>query len=201
MITEELIKEMFPNCADRARLVDGLNRILPDYGFTTRIRVAAFLAQTGHETMGYYKFRENMNYSAEGLCKVFPGKFPTLAKAKPYARQPERIANCVYAGKNGNGDESSGDGWRFRGAGCLHLTGRYNFNEFAKYINKSLDSTIEYIDTLDGAIESACFFWVHNDLNRFADREQFISLTKAINGGTNGLEERTKLYKIALDLL
>lgn len=200
-ISVDVIKTLFPTNKNVEQLTVSFNKILPMYGIDTKLRVAAFLAQCGHESQYFTRFNENLNYSAESLCKTYKKVFTTLDQAKPYHRNPEKIANKVYANKNGNGPESSGDGWKFRGRGCIQLTGKYNYTEFSKHIKKTLDETVLYCETIDGAVESACFFWQENELNRFADKSSFISLTREINGGLNGIEDRTEIYNHALELL
>lgn len=118
-----------------------------------------------------------------------------------YERQPEKIANKVYASRMGNGPESSGDGWKYRGRGAIQITGKNTYSEFAATINKTLDETIEYVETLDGAIESACWFWQKNGLNAICDKDDIVAMTKRINGGTIGLEHRTSSYKNAKKVL
>lgn len=201
LISLQTIKTLFPSNKQPEKLTEALNAILPKYQINTKLRLAAFLSQCGHESQNFTRFIENLNYSAAGLCKVFGKRFSSLDEALPYNRNPEKIANKVYSNLNGNGNEQSGDGWKFRGRGCIQLTGRYNYTEFSKSIKKSIDETVAYCETLEGAIESACYFWTDNDLNRFADKGAIISLTKAINGGLHGIEERTILYNKALKLI
>lgn len=164
-------------------------------------RIAAFIAQTAHESGGYTLTVENLNYSAKGLLTVFKKYFPTEDLAKQYERQPEKIANYVYANRMGNGDEASGDGWHFRGRGLIQLTGRNNYQAFATALGISIDDTVEYMGTPDGATASAGWFWDTNKLNRYCDDRDFVGLTKRINGGTNGLAERQHLYDVALTVL
>jgi len=159
------------------------------------------LAQCGHESAGFTVLAENLNYSAEGLSKVFPKRFPTAAAAQPYHRQPEKIANKIYCDRMGNGSEASGDGYKYRGSGFIQLTGKDNYSSFAKFINKPLDETVDYCKTLEGALESACWFWHVNRINVFADSGDIVAMTKKINGGVLGLDERKKHYNEALKLL
>jgi len=173
-----------------AELFETFNTVLPKYNITTVERVAAFLAQCGHESADFTVLKENLNYSAEGLSKVFPKRFPTAAAAQPYHRQPEKIANRIYADRMGNGPEASGEGFKFRGRGAIQLTGKENYSKFAASVGKTLDEAVAYCETLDGAIESACWFWSTNKLNDIADKNDIVTLTKRINGGTIGLEDR-----------
>jgi putative chitinase len=173
-----------------AELFETFNTVLPKYNITTVERVAAFLAQCGHESADFTVLKENLNYSAEGLSKVFPKRFPTVAAAQPYNRNPEKIANKIYADRMGNGPEASGEGFKFRGRGAIQLTGKENYTKFAASVGKTLDEAVAYCETLDGAIESACWFWSTNKLNDIADKNDIVTLTKRINGGTIGLEDR-----------
>lgn len=201
LITTEQLQKLFPknkNCAD---LCSALNVILPQYDITSKKRIAAFLAQCGHESAGFTVLAENLNYSADGLCKVFPKRFPTAAAAQPYHRQPEKIANKIYCDRMGNGSESSGDGYKFRGRGAIQLTGKDNYSNFAKSINKTLDQTVAYCETLEGAICSAAWFWSKNKINECADCGDIVAMTKKINGGTIGLDDRKKHYNEALHIL
>jgi putative chitinase len=165
----------------------------------TPIRAAHFFAQTSHETGGFKAFSENLNYSAQGLQGIFGKYFPgTLEES--YARQPEKIANRVYASRMGNGDEASGDGWKFRGRGALQLTGKANYEAFAKYLGNN--EVLENPDLVATkySFESAMFFFERNKLWAICDKgindAAILELTKRINGGTHGLEDRkAKTYK------
>ena len=173
--------------------------LLEEYEINTPKRISAFLAQTSHESGGYVFLTENLNYSAEGLVRIFNKYFPDLATAKPYARNPEKIANKVYANRMGNGDEASGDGFKFRGRGILQLTGKNNYFWFASSLEITPEEAAEYLQTFEGAAQSACWYWSENKLNRFVDANDFKALTKAINGGYIGLEDREHHYEIALN--
>ena len=165
------------------------------------VRAAHFFAQTAHETGGFKAFSENLNYSADGLNKIFPKYFKNAGRdANAYARNPEKIANIVYASRMGNGDEASGDGWKYRGRGALQLTGKSNYEAFAKYLNNN--EVLENPDLVATkyAFESAMFFFERNKLWSICDQgindAAILALTKRINGGTHGLEDRkTKTYK------
>lgn len=165
----------------------------------TPIRAAHFFAQTSHETGGYKLFTENLNYSATGLQGIFGKYFPGNLE-ESYARQPEKIASRVYASRMGNGDESSKDGWKFRGRGALQLTGKANYEAFAKYLNKPEIMVNPDLVATTYSFESAMFFFDKNKLWSICDQgitdAAILSLTKRINGGTNGLDDRnTKTYK------
>ena len=163
------------------------------------IRAAHFFAQTSHETGGFKAFSENLNYSAQGLQGIFGKYFPGTIE-ESYARQPEKIANRVYADRMGNGNEASGDGWKFRGRGALQLTGKANYEAFAKYLgNNEVMENPDLVAT-KYSFESAMFFFERNKLWAICDQgindAAILALTKRINGGTHGLEDRkAKTYK------
>lgn len=180
---------------------EALQQLLPDYDINTPLRVAHFLAQTAHESGNYVFVQENLNYRAASLRKVFPKYFPTDELAAQYANKPQMIANRVYANRMGNGDEASGDGWRYRGRGLIQLTGRDNYTFFAGSLGIPIEEAADYMSTFEGAAQSACFFWEQNNLNRFADANDVRGLTRAINGGFIGLEDRIKHTNHALHVL
>jgi putative chitinase len=180
---------------------NALEMILPDYDIDTIPRVAAFLAQTAHESGNYRFLKENLNYRATSLRKVFPKYFPTDALAAKYAHNQAAIANRVYGNRMGNGPESSGDGFRYCGRGLIQLTGKSNYIKFAESIETPVEEIPEYLSTFEGAIQSACWYWEENNLNRWADQGDILTLTKRINGGTIGLEDRKKHYAHALKVL
>jgi len=180
---------------------EALCQILPDYDINTVPRVAAFLAQTAHESGGYRAIKENLNYKAESLVKVWPRYFPDMATAKAYEKQQERIANRAYANRMGNGDEASGDGWKFCGRGLIQLTGKNNYTLYAESLEISLDEASEHLTTFEGCVQSAAWFWESNNLNVEADAGDIKKMTKKINGGFIGLEDRIKHYNHALHVL
>ena len=165
----------------------------------TPVRAAHFFAQTSHETGGFKAFSENLNYSAQGLQGIFGKYFPgTLEES--YARQPEKIANRVYASRMGNGNEASGDGWKFRGRGALQLTGKANYEAFAKYLGTNEVMENPDLVATKYSFDSAMFFFEKNKLWTICDKgindAAILELTKRINGGTHGLEDRkVKTYK------
>lgn len=168
------------------------------YKLTTE-RAAHFFAQLSHETAEFKLFSENLNYSADGLRKIFPKYFPTSILANAYARKPEKIANRAYANRMGNGDEASGDGYKFRGRGAIQLTGKANYQNFANHIKNQEIMTNPDLVTSDYAFESAIFFFDRNKLWDICDKgvtdAMILSLTKRINGGTTGLSHRSELTK------
>ena len=181
---------------------DAMLEMFPKYEITTTHRVAGFLAQTAHESANYKTITENLNYSSKALNAIF-GKYFKRAgvDAQKYHRQPEKIANRIYAGRMDNGDTASGDGWTFRGGGILQLTGRYNYTEFGKTVGMSAEEATDYVRTPKGAIESACWFWKTNNINKYCDADDIVRMTKRINGGTIGLADRKKHYAHALEIL
>ena len=181
-------------------IVNALNNYLPAHNIDTKLRISAFLAQAGHESMGFTRTTENLNYSAQGLLATFP-KYFTSAQATAYARQPKRIGSRVYANRLGNGDEASGDGYAYRGRGYIQVTGKSNYQACGDAIDVDLIETPEYLETVDGACQSAVWFWSTHNLNSYADSQDFNGLTKRINGGLNGLSDRQRIYKAAIAVL
>jgi putative chitinase len=179
-----------------------LNEILPDYEIDTVQRVGCFLGQTAHESGNYRAIRENLNYKAEGLIHIFGSHFPGgLAEAKQYEHNQERIANRIYENRMGNGPESSGDGFKFRGRGLIQLTGRENYQFFADSIGEDIESIPAFLETFEGAVQSACYFWESAKLNALADKGDIKRMTKVINGGYLGLAERTAHIQHAIEVL
>ena len=180
---------------------EAMCEILPLWSVDTVERVAGFIAQCGHESVGFRVLSENLNYSAKALNTIFPKYFRRAGRdANDYHRKPEKIANVIYANRMDNGDSDSGDGWRFRGGGILQLTGRYNYTEFGKAVDKTPEEAVEYVRTKKGALDSACWFWDTNNINKYCDNQDIVGMTKRINGGTIGLEDRKKHYLHALDV-
>ena len=160
-------------------------------------RAAHFFAQTAHETGEYKLFSENLNYSKDGLLKTFSKYFGAGVLVESYAKNPEKIANRVYGNRMGNGDETSGDGWKYRGRGALQLTGKANYQKFADYLKKPEIMTNPDLVATEYAFESAMFFFDNNKLWTIADKgvndETILTMTKRINGGTLGLDHRKAL--------
>lgn len=203
-LTRDQLNQLLPRNPYIDQWLQALNQLLPDYGIDTPERIAAFIAQCAHESGNFMVLQENLNYRAATLRKIFPKYFPTDAMAQQYANLPnkqEAIANLVYASRMGNGPPESGDGYRFRGRGLIQLTGRDNYTFFAGSLGISVEEASEYLETFEGAVQSACWFWETNNLNQWADRGDILTLTKRINGGTIGLEDRIKHYKHALHVL
>lgn len=172
-----------------------------EFTIDTPERLAAFLAQTCYESNNFNSIVENLNYSANGLVKVFPKYFPTIEKAMVYERQPEKIANYVYANRMGNGSEHTGDGWRYKGRGLIQLTGKTNYMNCGNSLGVALIDMPNYLESPIGAARSAGWYWNLRNLNALADVRNFNEITKKINGGYHGLSERTALYDNALNVL
>jgi putative chitinase len=203
-------KEHLAEIIDDKKRLDGwyeaLAEKLPEYGITTERRVAHFLSQCAHESAGFLRLEENLNYSAKALRAVFGRYFGDSPKrdADEYHRQPEKIANYVYMDeyrKYKMGNVQEGDGWLFRGRGLKQLTGRNNYEAFGKSVGMTAEEAADYVATEKGAVESACWYWDSRSLNDIADTDDVTKMTKKINGGTIGLEDRQKRYKHAMEVL
>lgn len=189
LISKERFNKVFPNAV--SGMYDAIDKQIAVAGCITKPQQAMFLAQYGHETQGYTRLSENLNYSANGLVNVFRKYFPTLLLAKQYERKPQAIANKVYANRMGNGSEASGDGWKYRGRGLPHLTGKDNYGKFQAWLGKTVDPE-ELSTDLNLAIKAGVWYWLANGLANLGSVEK---VTVRINGGTNGLEDRCKLYR------
>lgn len=201
-LTKEKIAHLLHGNPDADAWAEAAIEILPKYAIDTPNRVAGFFAQCSHESASFKVLEENLHYRAETLDKVFPKYFKNAGRdANAYAKQPEKIANVVYASRMGNGDTASGDGYRFRGRGVIQLTGRDNYTAFGKSIGMTAEQVIDYVTTKKGALESACWYWQSRNINDACDANDIVKMTKLINGGTIGLDDRTKHYKEALAIL
>ena len=198
-ITQQQLGACIGNNPYLEQWTDALNKILPEYGIDTPQRVAAFVAQSAHESGNFTALHENLNYKAESLCKVWP-KYFNAGNANDYAHNPEKIANRAYGGRMGNGDEASGDGFRYCGRGLIQLTGKANYQAFADSIETPVEQIPEFLQTCAGAVQSACWFWESNSLNQYADSGDIVTMTKRINGGTIGLADRQAHYNHALQI-
>jgi putative chitinase len=172
--------------------------VMSTFKIDTALRLSHFLAQCGHESAGFKAIQENLNYGAKGLLGIFKKYFPTEAKALQYERKPEKIANLVYGSRMGNGDEVSGDGYKFRGRGYIQLTGKNNYVAFGKAINEDIAANPDLVATKYPLL-SAAWFWSSNSLNALADKgaddASVTAITKRVNGGTIGLPDRIKHFK------
>ncbi|HBP6650963.1 TPA: glycoside hydrolase family 19 protein [Pseudomonas aeruginosa] len=207
LITEQQLLQIFPNAGPQAGVfVGALHRGMTRFGITSPVRAAAFLAQIGHESAQLTRLVENLNYSARGLAATWPSRYlgadgQPNALAQRLARNPEAIANNTYANRNGNGDESSGDGWRFRGRGLLQITGRKNYRAAGAGLGLPLEAEPELLEQPEHAVRSSAWWWSANGLNGLADRGDFAAITRRINGGMNGQVERLELWERAKAVL
>jgi len=197
MVTNEQLKQLHIG----VQWLDALNATFERFDITNPLRKAAFIAQCGHECGNFKILEENLNYKAEALMRLWPKRFPSLEFAKQYERNPKKIANMVYANRMGNRDEASGDGYRFRGRGCIQLTGHANYFHAGKALGEDFVMKPELVATPMYAALSAGFFWNTQKLNVFADNRDIKMMTKKINGGFIGLADREKHYNEALAVL
>ena len=181
--------------------VDALNETFQRFNILTPIQQASFIGQCGHECGNFRILEENLNYRAETLMKLWKSRFPTIEIANEYARNPKKIANKVYASRMGNRDESSGDGYRFRGRGCIQLTGHANYFHAGQACGEDFVMQPDLVATPRYAAMTAGWFWDTHKLNQYADRQDFLMMTKKINGGTIGLDDRIRHINHALDIL
>jgi putative chitinase len=208
-ITPEQIKAILPQCKNPKDLTAALNSVLTKYDINSTNRIAGFLSQCGHESGQFNILKENLNYSAEGLMQHFKKYFPDQATANAYARNQEKIANKVYGNRMGNGDEASGDGFRYRGRGFIQLTGKENYTAFSKACGRPLEDVPAYLETMEGAVESACWYWKNVNCNKFADADDIDGLSDIVNKGRKtvavgdaiGFEDRKKIYLTAKKVL
>jgi len=201
MITESQLAQLIPSNEYVSDWCEQLNKFLPTYSIDTNKRCAAFISQCAHESKEFEWLHENLNYRATSLLSEWPTHFANITIANRYAHNSKMIANRVYANRLGNGDEASGDGWAFCGRGLIQLTGREIYQKFADESGKDITELAEYLQTFEGAVLGACFFWQLKKLNTYADEENILEVTKKINGGTNGLEDRTNRYRHCLLVL
>ncbi len=206
-LTKEMLSAMIGNNPKSDDWFDALAEIMPKYEIDTPNRIAGFIAQCAHESNNFKSLEENLNYSEKALNAVF-GRYFGKGKrdASEYARKPEKIANYVYQDefrtkRGAMGNTTDGDGWRFRGRGLKQLTGRNNYTAFGKTVDLTAEEAADYVATEKGAVESACWFWNNAKLNKIADAGDIVKMTKKINGGTIGLEDRTKRWEKALAIL
>lgn len=199
--TRTILSKLGVSTSNASKYAAVLDAAMAEFNINTKTRKAMFIAQLMHESGRLSTIVENLNYRADRLLVVFPKYFKTQAEANAYAKQPAKIANRVYANRMGNGNEASGDGYRFRGRGAIQLTGKDNYTRCGTALNKDLVSNPDYLETPEGAVRSAAWFWASNGLNKLADSNDFVAVTKRINGGTNGLADRKSYYAKALALM
>jgi putative chitinase len=199
LIDTSTLKAILPNCKNPAGWAQALSEVLPNHDITSRLALASFIAQCAVESAQFNVLEENLNYSAEGLMRTWPTRFGSKEMADRYARNPRLIANKVYSNRMGNGPEDSGEGWKYRGRGLIQVTGKNNYTSCSKFMfgDQRLVDTPELLIATDrNALESACWFWVSNDLNRHSG--DVGRTTRIVNGGTHGIDERRRIYNIAL---
>lgn len=195
MLTADILRAALPAArpTDIAKFATPLAEACAEWGIDTPLRLAAFLAQIAHESGQLRALVENLNYSAEALLRVFPRHFEAR-QAATYARHPDRIASRVYANRMGNGDEASGDGWRYRGRGLIQVTGKANYAACGPALGLDLIAQPELLEQPGPAARSAGWFWHWNGLNRPADARDIETITRRINGGLTGLDDRKACY-------
>lgn len=202
-ITVEQFKALFPAASTAA--LEPLNRAMARFRITSKVRKAAFLAQIGHESAGLTVFEENLNYTAQGLAKTWPKRFAENGKPNALAnaleRKPAAIASVVYANRMGNGGEATGDGWKYRGRGPIQVTGKDGYAAAGSALGVNLQATPELLTDPEYGCLAAARFWDATGCNELADTGQFTAITKKINGGTNGLEDRLARWAKAKDVL
>jgi putative chitinase len=201
MNTEQLAKILKMKPAKAGEWIDAINATFEKFDISTPERQACFLGQCAHESGGFTALSENLNYSAASLCRVWPKRFPTVTDGQNYERNPQKIANKVYADRMGNGDEESGEGFAYRGRGLIQLTGKSNYEACGEAIGVELVSNPDLVSTPEYAALTAGWFWDKNKLNNYADKNDMEGLTKKINGGTHGIEDRVARTQLALDIL
>ena len=184
-----------------AKWLKPLEDTFAKYDISTPLRQAAFIGQCAHESANFKTLEENLNYKPESLMKVWPSRFPDLPTAMKYAHNPEAIANKVYGGRMGNGVEETGDGWKYHGRGLIQLTGKENYDNCGKAISLDLINQPGLLAQPDGAVMSAGWFWNKKGLNALADSGDFETMTKRINGGLIGLDDRKAKIAKALQVL
>jgi putative chitinase len=181
--------------------LEPLLKTFEKYEINTPRRQAAFIGQCGHESASFKVLQENLNYSAKGLMTTWPSRFPTLEEAQKIERNPEKIANKVYGGRADLGNAEEGDGWRFAGKGLIQLTGRNNYKTCGDALGVDLVANPELLIEPEYAALSAGWFWNKRGLNALADNEDWTTITKRINGGTHGLQDRIDRTHKAMDIL
>jgi putative chitinase len=201
MIDRHILTALGVSATDADKYLPFLNMTMLKREINTPVRQAMFLSQLAHESGNFRFVVENLNYSADALRRVFGKYFPTEALANEYARQPERIANRVYASRMGNGDEASGDGWKYRGRGLIQLTGKNNYASFSMQSDNNALVEPELVAQPELAVDSAGWFWTTNRLNQLSDTGDVKAVTRRINGGFNGLADREAKYNKLIVML
>jgi len=204
LLTAVQLQEVMPQAREEniEKYLQPLNELMSEYDINTPMRQAQFLAQIAHESGSFKYCVENLNYSAKALRAVFGKYFKDDSSAEQHARKPEAIANIVYANRMGNGNTDSGDGWKFRGRGLIQLTGRDNYEQCGQGINQGLVENPDHLsEHASAAVAAACWYWNSRKLNQDADQDDVKAITKKINGGYNGLEDRIEFLERAKKVL
>jgi putative chitinase len=181
--------------------LEPLNAAMLRFDINTPQRIAAFVGQCAHESASFARLTENLNYAAGALVRIWPRHFPSPEVADAYHRQPEKIANRAYANRMGNGPEASGDGWKYRGRGLIQLTGKDNYRAASDALGVDLVANPDSVTQPAMAALTAAWFWNKNKLNTLADQGDTVAISKRINGGTHGLDDRLQRTSTALALL
>lgn len=197
--TQNLLRQIMPSAP--TRWLEALVDEAPKWGIDTDTEMASFAAQLAHESVEFTRLEESLNYSVGRLMQVWPRRFPTIEDASLYARQPERLANFVYASRLGNGSQASGDGWYFRGRGPIQITGRRNYTRCALALGQPVDQQPDLLLTPRIGILSACWFWKVNGLDLHDDDLEVRAETRLVNGGEHGLAQRQAYFdKLIVEL-
>ena len=197
MITAEQLKAL--NIGEE--WLEPLIEVFHRYSINTPLRIAAFIGQCAHESGNFKTLQENLNYSAEALCRVWPSRFPSVEAAQPYHRNPDKIANKVYGGRMGNGTEETGEGSLYKGRGLIQLTGKDNYRLASDALSEDFVSSPDLVCGPKYAALTAGWYWNKRGLNKEADAKDYVGMTKKINGGTIGLDDRVKHIAHALEVL
>ncbi len=198
LVTTQMLSTITtPELADR--WVDALNETCERFAIDSPYRIAGFLSNTAHESGGFKFVKENLNYSAASLMRVWPSRFPTVEIAQRYAMNPEKIANRAYADRMGNRDEASGDGWKYIGRGLIQLTGKNNYVAYSMACDNEALTKPEIVEQPKYAAESAGWFWDVNKLNTLADAQDVGGMRRRVNGGYNGLDDVQMKYSKIMD--
>ncbi len=203
ILTSDQLISIMPSCPSgkSVEYAEALSKAMDEAQINTVSRMASFLGQIAHESNQLRGWMESLNYSAKAITKTWPKRFPTIESATPYARNPEKLANKVYSNRMGNGDEASGEGWKYRGRGPLQITGKESYRAAGTYLKIDLENNPDLAIVPENGFRIATWYWTTHNLNALADKGDFVGITKAINGGTIGLAERQAFYQKALSVL
>jgi len=203
MITSEQLLQIMPKCpqSQLQAFTMALCGAMKEGQINTNNRISCFLGQLAHESNQLREWTEDLNYSINAIMKTWPKRFPTPESAAPYAHQPEKLANHVYCGRMGNSDEDSGDGWKYRGRSPIQITGRDSYKAAGKFLGVDLENKPDFAADYSQGFRMSMWYWSVHSLNVLADKMDIIGITKAINGGLLGLQERENFTKKAIEVL